>query len=382
MLDLVFGVAVALGFALALAMREFQRRLLASAPPSRPEELSAVSILKPLKGADENLAQNLTSFFNLEYPDYELLFGVADAEDPALPIVRGLIEQYPDIAAEVVVDSREVGINPKVNNLANLARRARHDILLISDSNVVVGKGYLTDLVANLERPGVGMVSSPIRGVEGQGLGGALEALQLNTFVMGGVSVVDNFRLPCVVEKSMLFRRIHLRAVGGFEFLGQFLAEDQVFAEEIHRRQMRIAVSGVPVDNVLGPLTVLDFARRHVRWARIRRRIALFGYIGELLLNPTALALIGAAASRSSDAFALFAVTLAGMSLLDYLAERNLKVQRPIHHYPYLELLRSMVVIVTWPIPFVTRKVSWRGTKFRIGPRTKLLRSASRQVGK
>lgn len=374
MVDLVFGICVALGFALALAMREVQRRLLGSTPPPRPERLPAVSILKPLKGADENLEGNLESFFRLSFPDYELLFGVAEPDDPALPIVCRLIERYPDVTAEIVVDSREVGINPKVNNLANLAGRARHGVLLISDSNVLVGEGYLLDLVSHLERPEVGLVSSPIRGVEGHGLGGALEALQLNTFVMGGVSVLDNVRLPCVVGKSMLFRREHLEAIGGFSFLGQFLAEDQVFAEEMRRRKLRIAVSGVPVDNVLGRLTVPQFAKRHVRWARIRRRIAIGGYIGELLLNPTALALIGAAVSRTEDALALAGVTLLGMSILDGLAEQNLKARRPFYHYPYLELIRSMVVIATWPIPFLTRRVSWRGTKFRIGPRTRLLR--------
>jgi hypothetical protein len=132
----------------------------------------------------------------------------------------------------------------------------------------------LADMTAHLLRPGVGLVTSPIRARPNGSFGAALESLQLNGFVMGRVAALSLYvGKPCVVGKSMMLRRAHLERLGGFAFLGRFLAEDQVCGEEIARLGLRIAVSAAPVDNVLAPLSLRDFASRHLRWARIRRRV-------------------------------------------------------------------------------------------------------------
>jgi ceramide glucosyltransferase len=372
MFDLGVGLLVLLAFSLVFLMRESQRRLLAKSPPPPPPAWPPVSILKPLKGSDENLSGNLRSFFCLDYPDYELLFGVQDETDEALVVVAKLIGEYPDVPARVVVDGSTVGLNPKVNNLANMARRARHEVLLISDSNVTVMPGYLADLVSHLESPGVGLVSSPIRGVRGTGLGGRIEALQLNTFVMGGVSILKKLRQPCVVGKSMLFRREDLERIGGFPFLGRYLAEDQIFGEAIADLGLVNAVSSIPIDNVLGRLTLAQCAKRHLRWARIRRRMSLPGYVAEQFLNPVTTALLGALALRTPATALIAAATLFATSVLAFRAERDLLIRRPIYHYPFLELARSLMVGVLWPAPFLGSRAHWRGNAFRIGPRTLL----------
>lgn len=368
---LLFALLVAAGLALSLLSWLAQGRLLARLA-RRPGHAPPVSILKPLKGADPALESNLATFFRLDYPEYELIFAVAEPEDPAAKVVRRLLDAHPAFPARLVVSSRRVGLNPKVNNLALAEAAARHDVILISDSNVAVEPGYLSDLAGHLQD--AALVTSLIRGSGEGGLGGRLEALQLNTFVMGGVAAwATVFRQPCVVGKSMLLRRSTLRELGGWEFLGRFLAEDQVCGEEVASRGGRIAVSGRPIDNRLGRLSLSDFCARHLRWARIRRQLTPAGYAGELLLNPVGVALLGLAAAPSSASVTTLAGALAAMSLLALSAERRLGIRRGAVETLGLEALRALLVLLAWPLPFLGTRMTWRGNRLRIARRTLLV---------
>jgi len=371
---IVLGALASIGLLLNLMLWAGRRRLAGSPPPfPPPDKLPFLSILKPVKGVDADLETNLRSFFKLDYPDYELVVGAPDPADPALEIIRRVAAEFPAVRTRIVEGSDEVGLNPKMNLVSALARRAEAEVLLISDSNIEAPPEYLRDIVAHLHRPNVGLVSSPFRGTKSLGVGGALEALQLNTYVIGGVAALHLFfNLPCVVGKSMLFRRGDLELIGGFAFLGQHLAEDQVCGEEMRARGREVVVAGCMIDNVLGRRTVGQFLDRHLRWCRIRRRISLPGYVGELLLNPVGLVLIGAAIVGTAGSFAIFGGTLLAMSALGAAAERGLGVRRPLIYYPALELLRSLLIAAVWPVPLFSRTVSWRGDRMKIGPRTRL----------
>jgi ceramide glucosyltransferase len=374
MATLILVAAVLIGLGLTAVMGAAQRRLLAAPRPLAPQSLPAVSVLKPLKGADAGFEENLASFFRLEYPQFELLFGVDRPADPALAVVQKVAARHPAVPCRIVIDSRRVGFNPKVNNLANLERHARHEVIWISDSNTRVAPATLSDLVAHLEQPGVGLVSSPFRGVEANRLGAASEALQLNTFVMGGVAAVHRlWGGVCVVGKSMLLRRTTLAAIGGFAFLSQFLAEDQVCGEEVVRAGQRVAVTPLCIDNVLGPVPVRAFLARHLRWAKIRRRMNPAAYAGEVLLNPVLLALAGALTLHNRESAALLAAALVVKSGLDALAEHAIGVPRPLLHYPALTFAKDLLVGVAWLVPFFSTTVSWRGNRLRVGPRTLLV---------
>jgi len=367
----IAAVATSLGVLAVMAVA--QRRHLRTRPPVAAE-LPPVSILKPLKGADAGLADNLASFMRLDYPSYEVLFGVRDADDPAVAVARAVAAAHPGVPAHVVVDRREGGLNPKVNNLANLLPIARHDVLLISDSNVRVGPGYLRELAAHLAQPGVGLVSSPIRAGCGSSLGAALEGLQLNTFVMGGVAALHRlFDEPCVVGKSMMLRRATLERIGGFEFLGRFLAEDQVCGQEVARLGERLALAHAPVENVLGPLSVRDFLARHLRWARIRRHVAPAGYAAEALLNPLLLALLGAAWLADLSGLVLVFGTIAAKACLDAWVERTTGAARRGWHYLPLGVVKDLLLAAAWPVPFLGSTVSWRGNRLRITRRSRLV---------
>jgi ceramide glucosyltransferase len=362
-----------IGLILVLILRLSQGRLLSSPPPPPPPEVPAITILKPLKGVDEGLEDNLRSFFRQDYPAFEILLGSPDPDDPALGIARRVAAEFPTVEARIVVGEGKVCPNPKMNMLESLSRRARHPVLLISDSNVEADPGYLRDLAAHLLRPGVGLVSSPFRGTRGAGLGGALESLQLNTFVMGGVSAAHLLLdIPCVVGKSMLFRREDLEAIGGFAFLGEHLAEDQVCGEEMKARGRGVVVSGRLIDNVLGRRSVKQFLDRHLRWCRIRRRISLAGYAGEFFVNPVALALAAVAIVPTPATAAIAGSIYLAACGIAISAERRIGIRRPLIHYPALELLRGILTAAVWFVPFFSSTVSWRGDRLKVGRRTRL----------
>lgn len=374
------AVVVVAGLGANVLMAWAARRQLAMPPPPAGG-LPPVSVLKPLKGADAGLAANLESFFRLAYPRYEVILGVDDPSDPALAVARRVAAAHPEVSSRIVVDPRAVGLNPKVNNLANLLRHARHDVLLISDSNVRVRPGYLADIVAHLSRPGVGLVSSPFRAAAAEGVGGAIEALQLNTFVLGGVAALHRLLGGvCVVGKSMLLRRATLEAIGGFAFLARYLAEDQVCGEEVARRGLAVAVSGHVIDNVLGRLSVRNAVSRHLRWARIRRRMSPAGYACELLLQPVFLAAVAAVADPGPATALLLAATVAARAAVDAVAERAAGVRRSLALYPLLSAARDLAVGAAWAVPFVSSNVKWRGRTFTIGPRTLLLGGGDRDL--
>jgi len=369
----ILSLLVAFSLFLVLLQSLAQRAVIRAEAPPLPEEFPPVSILKPLKGVDADLKENLRSLYRIEYPDFEVILGTEDAQDPALALAQRVAAEFPHVRSVVLNSKTAIGFNPKVNNLSNLVLRARHPLLLISDSNVRVPQDYLKDLVAHRARAGGGLVWSLFRGIQGRGLGGLLEAMQLNNPVMGGVSALVRYlRLPVCVGKSMLLHREELEAVGGFRFLGQFLAEDQVCAEELERLGRPVTVSGNLIDNVLGRRTLKEFVGRHLRWARLRRHVNFAGYVGEFLLNPVFVALGALAAVRTSDAAIVAGLTLAGMSVMNASTDRVLGLRKPAWAHPLLELALSFARGVLWFVPFFSNTVVWRGNVLALGPRSRI----------
>lgn len=373
MVDLALPALCVIGLLATAFMTWSQRRMVRRPPLARIVDPPPVSILKPLCGIDADLETNIESFFCLDYPEYELVFGVQDPTDPALEVARTVAGRFPEVSAHFVVSSRNIGYNPKVNNLACIIQIARFEMVLISDSNVHVTPGYLHDGIAQISRPGVGLVTSLFKGAGGQGLGGALESLQLNTFVMGGVAALSGpFGAVCAVGKSMLIRRSDLERIGGFNRLSRYLAEDQVCGEEIKALGQSVVLSPRPVDNVLGRLGFTQFCSRQLRWARIRRHISPVGYAGEILLNPFGLAGLNFMINPGTVSAALAGAVLAAMSVNAIGAERGLGIRRGLAQTLGLEFIRSVTLFILWIVPFVSSQVNWRGTVLAIGSRTLL----------
>ena len=156
-------------------------------PRRLPDYTPPVTIYKPLKGEDEGLEENLRSFFRLDYPTFQLLFCVADADDPAIAVVERLMAEFPKQDAGLIVGCPAFGLNPKVESLAAMERYRRFETILISDSNVRVRPSYLRETACYLSDPGVGLVSNLFSGVDESHIGAVLENLHLNGFIAGGV---------------------------------------------------------------------------------------------------------------------------------------------------------------------------------------------------
>jgi ceramide glucosyltransferase len=375
--EIVLAAAVLAGLGLGLFMTAAQRRLLRRPPRRISAGAPGVSILKPLRGSDPCLENNLESYFRVDYPSFEILLGAEDPGDPALETARRVAARHPGVPSRVVAGGPAVGRNPKVNNLARLLPHARHPVIWIADSNTEAPAAILHDLAARLGDPGVGVVSSPVDARPPGGLGAALEALQLHAFVRGGVAALS--AIPggvCVVGKSMALRRSDLERMGGFRRLGEFLAEDQVCGLEAKRLGLRCAVGAVPVVQPLGRLRLRDAASRHLRWARLRRAIAPAGFAGELLLSPVALAAAGAIALRTPSSLAVLAAATAGRIALDLAADGAVRGTRSALRVACLAPLRDLGAALLWPAALLPATVEWRGRHYRLGPRSRILPEA------
>ncbi|MDA8387580.1 MAG: ceramide glucosyltransferase [Nitrospiraceae bacterium] len=245
-----------------------------------------VSILKPLKGLDDNLFDNLESFCKLDYPEYEIIFALQDINDLAFKVASKIKLKYPDKDISIVVQRCEEGLNPKVNNLIPARGRSKHEYILISDSNVCVRKEYLKRIMARMQEPGAGLVTNLVEGVGARSLGSVFENLHLNSFIMGSVCFLDKFMgMPCVVGKSMLMKKTDLEAIGGLVAVKDVLAEDYMIGKKMAESGRRVVLSGFRVQTVNHYWGMKRFLGRHTRWAKLRWKIGGARYLAELILN-------------------------------------------------------------------------------------------------
>jgi ceramide glucosyltransferase len=329
-------------------------------------ELPPVTVLKPLCGADDALEANLETFFRQRYPRYEIVFGVADAADPAVVVAHRLMARHPEVEARVVVHDGRRGLNPKVANLRAMLAAGAHDHVVISDSNIAVGPGYLESMARRLTGR-VGIVMSLFAGAGERTLGARLESLHLTGVVAGTLAASH-----CVVGKSLLFRRSVFESLGGMESLASVLAEDYVMGRMFTEAGWEVAIADEVVRNVNVRASVWAFVRRQARWGLLRSRLKPLVYPLEPLVNPIAVGVAAAALDGSLWPLA-WAV---GLTLVrDVVAWLHLRGARGLGAALALGVPKDLLVLAAWLAAPFKRHVTWRGHRLRVSAGSRLYAS-------
>ena len=351
-----------------MMMTAFSRAWSRRQPPVL-DRCPRVTIFKPIAGLDDDLAENLATFAAIEYPAFELLFGVADDDEPALPAIRAFLARYPHLEARLVFTDPHRAINPKVAQLLGMEPVATGEIFLVSDANVRVRPNYLDGIVAELQQPGVGLVSNVVAGTGERTWGAALENLHLGAHIAPGVvGMKQAFGRPLTIGKSMAMWRRDLARVGGFASVSNVLAEDYVMGRRFRDHGLGVSIV---LDAVANRNVDCDFRRmieRHTRWAKMRRAIAPTAFAFEPLLSPIAIALAAVALSPTPRV----AATLIAVTLMQCLGAafttRLIRGHALRLRYLLLEPLRAVAMQVCWLRAVMSRRVEWRGHAFIVGP--------------
>ena len=331
--------------------------------------LPPVSILKPLKGVDPEIWESFCSHCELHYPEYELIFGVSEADDPACEVVGNLQAKYSARVIKLVVCDRTLGANVKVSNLAQMVNAARFDLLLVNDSDVRVAPDYLGQVVAPLADPQVGLVTCLYRGVAASTLGSRLEALTISTdFAPGVLSARFLERgLHFGLGSTLAFRRQDLAAIGGFESFVDYLADDYELGRRIAAAGKRVEHGAAVVETFLPAYTLRSFWLHQLRWLRTVRDARRGGYLGLIFTFglPWTLAML-VAARGATWAWGVF-LAVVGIRLATGLgvglrALRDRQVLQNIFLLPLRDLLAPFI----WAAGLLGNRIHWRGADFTL----------------
>jgi ceramide glucosyltransferase len=262
-------------------------------PAGNTCSMPPISILKPLAGADEGLAENLRSFFEQAYPDFEILFGVRSAGDAAIAIVERVRACYPAVPARLIVTGEPPYPNAKVYNLDGMLREARHDLLVMSDSDIRVTPEMLKIVAAEFADPAIGLATCPYRAVPGRSVWSTLEAIGINTEFMGGVLVARMLEgMKFALGPTIAARRATLARIGGFDAVKDYLAEDFVMGKLAAERGDGVILSSYVIEHRIGGQSFIANMKHRLRWNRSTRRSRPAGYVGQIFTNPLPLALM------------------------------------------------------------------------------------------
>jgi ceramide glucosyltransferase len=368
--SLVFYFLSALGLASFLGDR--RRKLRQAIQPEN--QLPAISILKPLKGIDPGIWESFCSHCEQQYPQVQvqLIFGVSDPNDPAIELVRDLQAKYPSLPMELIVCDRVLGANIKVSNLVQMLPAARHELLLVNDSDIHVPSDYLQKVIAPLADASVGLVTCFYSGIASPTLpsptlGSRLEALGISTDFVPGVLSAGFLEkgLHFGLGSTLAFWRRDLEAIGGFEVLLDYLADDYELGRRIAATGKKVELSAATVTTFLPAYTLRQFFRHQLRWSRTIRDARRWGYTGLLFTFGLPWALVTLLAARGAAwAWLLFGVTLGARLAVGLVAAEVVLHERQALRNILLLPLRDLIAPVVWAASFVGNRIHWRGDVF------------------
>lgn len=321
-----------------------------------------ISILKPLSGLDEGLADNLRSYFRQDYSNFELLFAVRQPEDRATRVVRQLMAEYPDVPAQLFVTGEPPYPHAKVFSLHCMLQQARHDLLAMCDSDVRVGPDFCLRLADEFREDALGLVTCPYRAVAGRSIWSQLEAVGMNTdFAAGLFTAVLMEGTKFAVGPTIVARRSVLLAVGGIERVKDYLAEDYMLGRLASELGVGVALSPYVVEHRIGSESMaVNFAHR-LRWNRSTRRSRPAGYVGEFFTHPLPLCLCVVWLLPSGVRIWAWVITLVLRGTLAWIVCRRILGARV--RWALLPL-QDLLGFGFWFAGFFGNSINWRGQRY------------------
>ncbi len=335
------------------------------ASPAVPAPLPALTLLKPLHGAEPRLAANLATFLTQDYRGVvQMVCGVKAADDAALDAVAAVRAAYPDADIAIVVDAARHGANAKVSNLVNMLPAAAHDILVLSDSDMAVPPAYLRRVAAELAQPGVGAVTCLYHGRGDAGLWSKLAAMAIGHGFMpaGVVGIATGMATPCM-GSTIALTRDTLDRIGGFAAFKDVLADDYAIGQAIRGLGLRIAIPQFTIAHACADASLAALVAHELRWNTTIRRLAPSGYAISGWLNPIPLALLGLACAPTASALWSLAAALAARIGVVLTVDR---ITHAPPGLPWLLPVRDTLSFGLFLASFLVQSVDWQGSRLRV----------------
>ena len=336
-------------------------RYLAVRPPAL-RSAQPVSILKPLAGLDLDLESNLRTFFEQEYPSFEILFAVRSESDPAVPMVARLQREYSQIPSRLVITGEPPYPNAKVHSLDRMLAAAANDLVVMSDSDIRVTSELLRTIAAEFQDEHLGVATCPYRAVPGPSFWSRLEATGMNTDFWGGALVARMLEgMRFAVGPTIAARRGVLQSIGGFDRVKDYLAEDFVIGKFAAEAGHGVILSSYVIEHHIGSATLSQNVAHRLRWGRSTRRSRPAGYVGQFFTMPLPLALLVCALSPAW--WPVLPLALVVRALAAYaVSARVLRARLNWFLLPIEDLLGFSF----WLAGFFGNTISWRGRRYRL----------------
>ena len=330
----------------------------AQAPP--------VTILKPVCGLDPDLYENLRSFCEQDYPEYQVIFGASSRADPAVPVIEKLVRSLPEKDLSLVIDDSLIGTNRKVSNLANMYQLVKHEVLVIADSDMLVGPDYLREITAPLQDQRVGAVTCLYTGIPRGGLASSLGAAFINEWFLPSVLVARSLGdINFCFGSTMVVRREILEQLGGFARFSSLLADDYMLGRLVSNAGYMVRLSSYVVSNVVYEPDIRAMFLHELRWAATIRMVQPLGYSLSFITYCIPMSLLYFAVSPYLiDGIIIIAGAVLLRVLMHYTARYSLGIKGRAQ--PWLSPLRDILCFTIWAVGFFNRNVRWRQYEYSL----------------
>jgi len=355
-----YGIAILAGWEYLRKLRKLPELDRTFAP--------AVSILKPVRGVDREAYENFASMCGLDYPEYEIVFAVGDEDDPVIPLIQRLQREFSGTSIRLIVGVEQLGVSPKANNLCRLVKEAKHDLLVINDSDVRVEKDYLRDVVAPFADAKVGVVTAFFRGLTQGGFVADVDAVGVPTDSSASTLVAQKLGgIDFALGWTMAITKVRLAEIGGFESMVNYHADDFLLGNRVAKSGYRVELMRKPVWIVFPNETWSEFLKHELRWSITLRNLRPAGYLSLFMTFGFAWTLLVALLVPS------WTIALGYASL--YLILRltvawiiGVRVIRDpvVRKKPWLVPVRDALNLCVYVASFFSNTVRWRGRPYRV----------------